>query len=76
VPYLRLFGVVTGGWLLAKSALAAERQIEAGGGDRQFYAAKILTARFFAEHLLAPAPALLPAVTGGETVMDFDLDRL
>ena len=76
VPYLRLFGIVTGGWLLAKSLLAAERHIAEGEGDRQFYAAKILTAQFFAEHYLATAPALLPAIAGGATVMDFNLESL
>ncbi len=71
-PYLRMFGVVTGGWLLARSALAASRLLAAGppGGDGsgftpEFLAAKVVTARFFAEHLLPEAESLLPAVTAG-----------
>jgi 3-(methylsulfanyl)propanoyl-CoA dehydrogenase len=75
VPYLRLTGIVVGGWLMALSALAARRS-EANGGDPDFCRAKRATARFYAEHMLAPAPALLPAVTGGATVMDFDLALL
>jgi alkylation response protein AidB-like acyl-CoA dehydrogenase len=76
VPYLKLMGIVAGGWLMAKSALAAERRLAQGEGDARFAKAKIATARFYAEHILASAPALLPAVTGGETVMGFDDELL
>ena len=71
-PYLRLMGIVTGGWLMARSALAAERRLGEGVGDPRFATAKIATARVFAEHFLAIAPALLPAIRGGGTVMGFD----
>src|SRR5579864_2766875 len=37
VPYLKLCGYVTGGWLLAKSAAIAARS---GGAEREFYTAK------------------------------------
>jgi alkylation response protein AidB-like acyl-CoA dehydrogenase len=69
-PYLQLFGTVAGGWLMARLALAARGR----GGD--FAAAKLATARFYAEHFLARAPAYLPAITGGATVIDFDPDWL
>ena len=69
-PYLAMFGAVTGGWLMARLALAARGR----GGD--FAAAKLATARFYAEHFLARAPAYLPAITGGATVVDFDPDWL
>ncbi len=75
-PYLRLLGTVAGGWLLAEGALAASRLLDARQGDAKFLKAKCATARFYAEHRLALAPALLPAVTGGGTVMDFALDQL
>jgi len=76
VPYLRLMGIVAGGWLMAKSALAAERRLTRGDGDQRFAKAKIATARFYAEHILATAPALLPAIAGGDTVMSFDSELL
>ena len=63
-PYLRMSGFVTGGWLLAKSALAAQRQIDAGATDG-FLAQKIVTARFFCDQLLPQADGLLAAVTAG-----------
>ena len=71
VPYLKLMGIVTGGWLMAKSALAAAD----GAGDAGFNAAKRATARCYAEQVLPAAPALLPAVMGGATIMGFDMDR-
>jgi alkylation response protein AidB-like acyl-CoA dehydrogenase len=65
-PYLRLFGLVTGGWLLARSALAASRlRHHASGSDAVFLQDKIATARFYAGQLLPQAAGLLPAVTAG-----------
>jgi len=72
---LKLFGLVTGGWLMAKAALAAQRRrASEADGDAAFLAAKLATARFFAEHELATAAALTPAILGGRTVTDFNLD--
>jgi hypothetical protein len=63
VPFLKLCGVVLGGWLMAKSAaLAASKQ---SGADRDFYAAKLRTARFYAEHVLPMALAHARIVTNG-----------
>jgi alkylation response protein AidB-like acyl-CoA dehydrogenase len=75
VPFLKLAGAVLGGWLMARAALAAERRLAARQGDAGFNQAKLMTARFYAEHVLAAAPALLPAISGGATVMAFDLER-
>jgi hypothetical protein len=73
-PYLRLFGLVIGGWLLARSALAASRLLRiASGSDATFLQDKIGTARFYAEQLLPQAPGLLPAVTAGAGPL-FDVD--
>lgn len=56
--YMRLFGAVAGGVLLAKGAAAALRQMGQGNADHKFLAAKLVTARFYAEQLLPPAIAL------------------
>jgi alkylation response protein AidB-like acyl-CoA dehydrogenase len=63
-PYLRMAGLVTGGWLLARSALAAQRAIDAGSGS-DFLEQKVVTARFYCDQLLPQAAGLLPAVTAG-----------
>lgn len=64
-PYLRLFGAVTGGWLMALQATAAARRFAEGGGERQFLEAKIVTARFFCQQIVVPTAGLLPAITVG-----------
>ncbi|HLJ63734.1 MAG TPA: acyl-CoA dehydrogenase, partial [Stellaceae bacterium] len=70
-PYLKLMAIVTAGWLLARGAAWGPSKT-----DPTIDQGKRLTARFFAEHCLAEAPALLSAIFGGDTVMDFDLEQL
>ena len=65
VPYLKLWGAVAGGWLMARAALIAEAKLSAGAGDAEFYRAKIATARFYAEHILPQAAALSTEVVNG-----------
>jgi len=76
-PYLRLSGLVIGGWLMARSALAAARLLRtAGGADAAFLQEKIDTARFYAGQLLPQAAGLLPAVTAGAgPLFQIDLGR-
>ncbi len=59
---------------MARLALAAEPTSAAATPG--FAAAKRATARFYAEHYLPRAPAYLPAIEGGATVVDFDPDLL
>jgi alkylation response protein AidB-like acyl-CoA dehydrogenase len=63
-PYLRMCGIVTGGWLLARSALAAQRHLDAGESDDRLDQ-KIVTARFYCDQLLPQAAGFLAAVTAG-----------
>jgi alkylation response protein AidB-like acyl-CoA dehydrogenase len=70
-PYLRMFGTVLGGWFLARQALAA--RAERSGDADGFHAAKVVTARYFADQVLPTARGLLPAVTAGAHVL-FALD--
>jgi butyryl-CoA dehydrogenase len=65
VPYLKLAGVVLGGWQMARAALIAERKLQAGEGDARFYQAKIATARFFADHVLSQAASYRAAIVEG-----------
>jgi hypothetical protein len=50
---------------MARQALAATALIAAGEGDADFLAAKVATARFYAEHLLPEALGLVAPVTAG-----------
>ena len=64
VPFLKLLGIVAGGWQMARAALAAQARI-AGGDNDPFYAGKIASARFYADHVLAQAQGLAHAVIEG-----------
>jgi acyl-CoA dehydrogenase len=64
VPYLKLWGTVFGGWLMARAALIADAKLGADG-DVDFYRTKIATARFYAEHVLPVAATLASEVLNG-----------
>ena len=66
VHFLRLLGIVAGGWQMARAALVAQEKI-AGGDSDPFYAAKIVTARFFADHQLTKAQGLTDSIIDGAT---------
>jgi alkylation response protein AidB-like acyl-CoA dehydrogenase len=63
VPFLKLMGIVAGGWQMGRAALAAEKH--GNTGDAPFLKAKIATARFYAEHVLVQAPGLRDTVVHG-----------
>ncbi|MEQ8227977.1 MAG: acyl-CoA dehydrogenase [Rhodospirillales bacterium] len=64
VHYLRLMGIVTGGWLLAQGALRAAERRESGDSD-PFLDSKVTSARFFAQQFLPQAAALCTTILGG-----------
>ncbi|RDU97522.1 acyl-CoA dehydrogenase [Trinickia dinghuensis] len=75
VPYLKLAGLVLGGWQMARAALVAQ---DKRAEDPSFHGAKILTARFFAEHLLPHAAALQASIVsakGGEGWLALDIEQ-
>ena len=65
VPFLRLFGDVLGGYYLVRSALVAHADLVAKQGDAHFLASKIVTARFYATHILPTGTALSAIVRRG-----------
>ncbi|MBV6320137.1 acyl-CoA dehydrogenase [Duganella violaceipulchra] len=65
VLYLKLAGLVLGGWQMARAALVAQQKLDANEGDASFYKAKIATARFFADHILSQASGLRSAIIDG-----------
>jgi len=65
VHYLMLAGTVCGGWIMARSAIAAADQLSKGEGDTDFLKAKVLTVRFFADHILPFADGYREAVING-----------
>jgi alkylation response protein AidB-like acyl-CoA dehydrogenase len=81
VPYLRLWGVVAGGWQMARAAQISVQKSPAAGGERDFYEAKLATARFYADHVLSQHTWLRhQIIEGSASVMklsdeQFELDR-
>jgi hypothetical protein len=70
VYVLKLMGIGLGGWMLARCADVASRQLSEGEGDADFLKGKVLTARFFADHVMAQAPALsAAAMRGADSVL-------
>ena len=65
VHYLRLLGIVAGGWLMARAALIAAAGPAARGGDPDFLRAKMVSARFFADQVLVQAGMLATVFTQG-----------
>ncbi|MET3229865.1 UNVERIFIED_ORG: alkylation response protein AidB-like acyl-CoA dehydrogenase [Burkholderia sp. 1263] len=75
VPYLKLAGIVLGGWQMARALLVAAQKREE---DPSFYGAKIATAQFYAEHVLPLAWALEASIVnakGGEGVLALSEDQ-
>lgn len=64
VPYLMLAGNVVAGWQLARSLLVAQEQL-AQGVDTAFMQSKIITARFYADHLLTKVPGMRDSIVEG-----------
>ena len=66
-PYLRQFATVVAGWLMARAALAASTGPDA---DSEFNRDKVITSRFYGEHLLPQADGLIPTIEGGIELLD------
>ncbi|RVU83747.1 acyl-CoA dehydrogenase [Leucothrix sargassi] len=72
--YMMCMGVMTGGWLMTKSAIAAQTAID-GGSQDAFYTSKVSTARFYAEQILPRALAHKTAIlSGDESTMAMAVD--
>ncbi len=74
VPYLLLAGNLLAGWQMARALMVAEDEL-VKGIDAGFMQAKIITARFYADHLLAKAPGQRNSIVeGADSVTALALD--
>jgi alkylation response protein AidB-like acyl-CoA dehydrogenase len=64
-PYLRLISVLTGGYLLAESAVIASE----GGLEEATVNERVASARFFCEQLMPVADGLVPSITGDSELL-------
>ncbi|MSP50522.1 MAG: acyl-CoA dehydrogenase [Alphaproteobacteria bacterium] len=67
--YLRLFGHVVMGFLWCRMVKLAQAKIAAGGDGDGFYAAKVMTARFFIERVLPETDTLFRTVLAGRRTL-------
>ncbi len=74
--FLMMTGTVAAGWQMARAALIARQKLDQGAEGTSFYQAKIVTARYFAQHVLPRGRAYSDSIiAGSETVMALEEDQ-
>jgi alkylation response protein AidB-like acyl-CoA dehydrogenase len=74
VPYLMLTGNLVAGWQMGRALLVAQDKA-AKGEDVAFMQAKVVTAQFYAEHILTRTTSLRDSIlAGGESTCALALD--
>jgi acyl-CoA dehydrogenase len=78
VNIMMQMGTVVGAWQMARAAVAASRKLETcDDHEKGFYEAKVVTARFYMEHILPRASAYARAAcSGSESTMGVPVDLL
>ena len=73
--YMHLFGLVAFGYMWAKMVKAAQAKLNAGDGDKAYYEAKLVTARFYMERIMPETQLRLARIqTGADTMMTLPED--
>jgi len=67
VPYLMLAGNLVAGWQMARALIVAE---DDKSNDAAFMAAKAVTARFYAEHILSKVPGIRDSIVEGHAAVN------
>jgi len=74
--FLMMLGTVAGGWQMGRAALIAEKRRVSDPADAGFYAAKLITARVYAEQSLPLVGAHGRSIkAGSDALMDYSLDQ-
>ena len=68
VEYQKMFALVTLAYVWARQAAVAHKKL-AAGGEKEFYEAKIATARFYMQKILPQTISLLASITAGSKSM-------
>ncbi|KZE31498.1 acyl-CoA dehydrogenase [Crenobacter luteus] len=73
VAFLKLMGLLLGGWQMGRAALIAKERLAEEGADVAFLSAKRATAAFYGAHLLPQVGALAASLLdGADTVLGCD----
>jgi hypothetical protein len=74
--YLMLAGTVIGVWQMARAAEVSHKKLAANEDNADFYKAKIITARFYAEEVLPRSAGHVEAITSdGNSAMELPEDQ-
>ncbi len=77
VDYLRLMGIVATGWMWARMAKLAEEKLADNAGNKAFYEAKLVCARYWMERMIPECPMLFERIqAGSDTLMAFAADAV
>jgi hypothetical protein len=69
-PFMTLMGIVSLGLIWLRIAKASSAALADGADDKAFHEAKLVTARFFASHVMPETGALRRKIeAGAETLM-------
>ena len=75
VAYMHMTGVVALGLMWLRMAVAADAALQAGSDDADFMQAKLVTARFYADHVMPETVSLRRKLeAGSETIMELPVD--
>ena len=67
--YMHIMGIVTLGLMWLRMAKVAQAMLAEGAGDKAFYEAKLVTARYYAERFMPDAGALRRKLEAGSEAM-------
>jgi len=74
VAYMHMTGVVALGLLWLRMAVAADAALQAGSDDGDFMQSKLVTARFYADHVMPETVSLRRKLeAGSETIMELPI---
>ncbi|MEY3702437.1 MAG: hypothetical protein RLZZ561_57 [Pseudomonadota bacterium] len=74
VAYMHMTGVVALGLMWLRMAVAADAALQAGSDDVEFMQAKLVTARFYADHVMPETVSLRRKLeAGSETIMELPI---
>ena len=66
---MTIMGIVCVGLMWLRMARVATKKLASGSGDKAFYEAKLVTARYFAERFMPDAEALRRKLEAGSEAM-------
>jgi hypothetical protein len=77
MDYLMYSGYVALAYLWARAALAAQKELQSGGGDKEFYQAKVQTAQFYFRRILPRTLTLNATIKDGvDALMAMEAGRI